>query len=80
MITYFGIIITGICIAMIHTDNGFQKFLDELNDGWDAEMKYSLPGAHIPDIEQVNQVLQESFCVSLHCIPFKVGTRTMIKL
>ena len=42
-------------------------------------MNFSLPGAHVPDIERANRTLQERFRVKLYRLPFKLIPRTMIK-
>ena len=41
-------------------------------------MNFSLPGAHVPDIERENRVLQERFRVALYRLPFKSIPREMI--
>ena len=68
-----------ILITRIHADNELNTLLSELEDEWDVEMNLSLPGAHVPDIERANRVLQERFRTALYCFPFKFILRSMIK-
>ena len=68
-----------IIISRIYADNEFKTLLSELEDGWDIKMNVSLPGAHVPDIERGNRVLQEMFSTALYFLPFKHIPRAMIK-
>ena len=68
-----------ILISRIHADNEFKTLLSELEDGWDVEINFSLPGAHVPDIKRHNRVLQERFRIVLYCLPFKSIPRSTIK-
>ena len=63
---------------MIHADNEFRSVFDKLVDEWDVELNFSLPGEHVPDIEQMNRVLKERFRVTLYRLPFLMIPRVMI--
>ena len=68
-----------IYVERIHADNEFRTLTKQLVDKWDVAMNFSLPGAHVPDIERANRTLQERFRVNLYRLPFKLIPRTMIK-
>ena len=68
-----------IIISCIHAENEFKTLLSELEDGWDVEMNFSLPGAHVLDIKRANKVLQERSRKVLYRLPFKLIPRSMIK-
>ena len=68
-----------ILISCIHANSEFKTLLSKLNHGWDVNMNFSLPGAHVPDIERANCVLQERFQTALYHLPFKLIPQAMIK-
>ena len=52
--------------------------MNELEDVWDIEINFTMPGEHVPDIERMNRVLQERFRVAIYMLPFKIILKVMI--
>ena len=69
----------GFKIGRIFCDNEFRVIMDPVADEMDAEMIYSAPDQHVPDIERNNRVLKERFRIAYYRLPYTKIPRIMIR-
>ena len=71
----------GVRISVIHADNEFRPLLKELiqSDEWDADVNFSNPDEHVPDIERGNRTLQERFRVQYYRLAYEALRWVMVR-
>ena len=53
----------GIRILWLHLDNEFAKFKTEMEKRWKLECNFVASDKHVPDVERLNQTIQDRFRV-----------------
>jgi hypothetical protein len=69
----------GFRVSTIHADNAFRPLIQDLQDDFDIDMKFSNPNEHVPEAERNNRTIKERVRATFHRLPYKQLPKIMIK-